>query len=628
MLPLAAPPLHLLAPAYQAGGGGGFGGGGGGGGGGGDSDGLFQIVYWLIRLAIEVPVVGIPLCVIVFVVIVVGMRKGWWKHQERVIHRGAPLLAQHRALASAAPLRERDPGFDEARFLARAGSAFRKAQSAWCAQKLETLRPFVSDAVLERFSLQIAQQREEGWRQGMQSLRVGAIALQHVESGRLFDTITVRIPFECDIHRLRLDSGARIANSELPRREFEECWSFVRRRGAHTKTSAGLIEGQCPNCGAPLEMNQSLHCASCQCLVRSGEFDWVLTEITQASEWGAQDELSVAGLTAYAERDAGLSVQLLEDRTSVAFWRWSESERTGRADPLARVTETAFYEQAAAELAARAQARRTYSADRAVGSVRTLGILAGEAWDRAVVEVVWDGRLVTLEPGATNAGELPSAPGERRALRRTLFVLTRRAGETSSVSDAFTSARCRNCGAHDAGGTDPRCPYCAAPRTGDASTWLVVAILGQSDPRAVRLRGELAAVAPPVPSSRPPPASGLLAWAVALARADGEIHASERRALQRLGSSLAVSADRIEALLAAKAADHDAPMPRTPIEARAWLVALSELALADGALASAEKVFLRDAATRMGMPRYELVQAVRATRTALYRESRRAAREA
>src|SRR5258706_6868032 len=397
MHPLAAPLLHPFAAACQAGGGGGFGGGGGSHGGGGDSDGLFQIAYWLIRLAIEVPALGVPLLIVVVVLFVVGTRKGWWKHQERVIRRAAPLLAERRGSASVARLRERDPGFDEARFLARVGSAFRKAQSAWCAQKLETLRPFVSDAVLERFSLQIAEQREDGWRQGMQGLRLGALVPQHVESGRQFDTITVRIPFESDIHRIRLDTGERIAHSARPWREFEECWSFGRRRGAQTKTVAGLIEGMCPNCGAPLEMNQSVHCGSCQCLVRSGEFDWVLTEITQASEWGAQDELGVAGLAAYAGRDPGLSVQLLEDRTAVAFWRWSVADRTGRADALARVADTPLCEQLAGELAARATARRTYLADRAVGSVRTLGILAGEEFDRALVEVLWDGRMVSLE---------------------------------------------------------------------------------------------------------------------------------------------------------------------------------------------------------------------------------------
>jgi len=203
-------------------------------------------------------------------------------------------------------------------------------------------------------------------------LRLGALALQHVERGRHFEMITVRIPFEAEIHRLRLDTGERIANSELPRREFEECWSFVRRRGARTRTAERLIEGKFPNCVAALEMNQSAHCGRCQCLVRNGEFDWVLAEITQACEWGAQDELGVAGLAAYAER---------------------------------------------------AKTRRTLVADRAVGSVRTMGLLAGETSDRTVVEVVWTGRLVTLEPGASDAGQRPSPPGERRSL----FVFARRA---------------------------------------------------------------------------------------------------------------------------------------------------------------------------------------------------------
>jgi len=122
------------------------------------------------------------------------------------------------------------------------------------------------------------------------------------------------------------------------------------------------------------------------------------------------------------------------------------------------------------------------------------------------------------------------------------------------------------------------------------------AILGQEDARAASLRTELAALASPARPPRTPPASSLLAWAVAVVRADGEIEERERRALQRLGKRLGASEERIEALLA------------------------------DGVPASAERVFLRDAAVKLRMPRVELVLALRATRTALYRETRRAAR--
>ncbi|MBI5361830.1 MAG: TIM44-like domain-containing protein [Planctomycetes bacterium] len=616
---------HALAVA-QAGGGGSFGGGGGGGGGhGGDSDGglALEAVFWLIRLAIEVPVVGVPLILVLVIVLVVGTRRGWWKHQERVIRRRAPAIEARRAAQRAevrlTGLRERDPAFDDARFLARAQAAFSRAQSAWCAQDLEPLRPFVSDGVFERFSLQIEEQREQGWRQGMDALRVGAPWIQHVEEGRRFDTIVVRIPFEADVHRRELANGRRIAGSELPRGSFEECWSFVRRRGAKTSGAAGLIEGACPNCGAPLAMNQSALCASCGVLVQSGEFDWVLAEITQASEWRADDERSVRGFAELSERDPALALQLLEDRASVAFWRWTAAQRLGRVEPLVRVADPALCERTAAEFAEGAKGPRLVLVDRAVGSVRTLGLLAADAGERALVEVVWDGRPVSLAPGVSPPR---GAADDRRALRRTLFVLARPLGVATSDSEAFTSTRCRKCGARDAGGTEARCPYCAAPRTGDASAWLVTAIAPVEGPAGRAWIEELARVPPAGTAPPRPSTAGLLAWMLAAARADGTIHHRERRAVARLGAGFGVRPEHVDALLEQAESDELAPLPRDADEARAWLSELCALALVDGVLHHAELALLRRAARRFGIETRELDVLLAAKRSELYREAR------
>lgn len=635
LLTHCAAPLAFLAS--QAGGGGSFGGGRGGGGGHGGDGGLpLELIFWLLRLAFAYPVIGVPLLIGVVVVFSMGAKRGWWRHQENVIQRARPARAAYAQAQRTAALKRDDPTFDENAFLARVEAAFRKAQSAWCAQDLEPLRPFVSDGVFERFALQIAEQRAAGWRQGMDGLVVERPIVQSFEAGRRFDTLTLRIGFTADIHRLDLASGQRISGSELPRDHFEECWTFVRRRGAKTKNAAGLIEGQCPNCGAPLSINQSAKCASCQALVRSGEFDWVLTEITQASEWSAEQESKVAGLAQYAQRDPGVSAALLEDRVSVAFWRWSDAARLGSAEPLARVATESFCEQERVRFAAAPTGGpRVYLGDRAVGSVRTHGLLAGAERDRAVVEVVWDGRFARVG----RDGEVQF--DEQRSLRRTLFVLERRAGLQSELDDAFASARCPSCGAHDSGGTDPRCPYCSAPRTGGRASWLVAEIVEQGDAKYTALRRECdlarsrataASTTAPATSATTasathpsgPPTSGLLAWAIAAARADGEFDVRERQAIEALAERLGAPRDRLQLLLSAKPEELASPRPKDRDEARAWLEQLCELALADGAVPASEQALLRRAAATFGLSQHELADAFDGARTRLYRESKQA----
>ena len=662
-LPGSLGPGLLALPALaQAGGGGSFGlgrdGGGFGGGFDGDGDGVGMVLYLLLRLVLRYPAVGVPLLVVAAVVFVAGTRAGWWKHQERVIARQAP---RRRAAASgraAEALRAGDPDFDQVRFLARVRRAFELAQESWCAQDLEPLRPFVSDGVFERFALQIEEQREDGWRQGIDGLAVGALSIEHVSLGPHFETLVVRIPFQGDVHRVALASGERIPGSRIPRESFVECWSFVRRRGTRSLSGDGLIEGKCPNCAAPLAVAQSARCGHCGCLARSGRFDWVLAEITQASEWRAEDGAAVPGLAAYVARDPGLDAQLLEDRASVAFWRLRAAERAGDSGPLTRLADPELCRRVGERLAVAPGAPRTHPADCAVGSVRTLGVLAGEGLDRAVLEVVWDGRLARVEPGPAGAGGAGGAgvvrrvEGERR-LARTLLVLARPAGRRTSLDEAFTTTHCSTCGAHDEGGTDPACAYCRAPRTGDGSAWLLHALHERGTREAEQLSRELATLrdvrgAPaegggprgpgdrgtggvhgarsPLPAAANglatgPSAAGLLAWAVSLARADGGVDARERRALDALAARLEVPPERVPALLAADPASA-APEPRDAREARAWLHALAELALSDGSLGRGEQRLLARTAERLSLPRRDLDHALRAARTQLYLASR------
>jgi len=643
--------LELLDPCFallldvQAGGGGSFGGGGSSGGGGGFSGGggggggFGFLIYLLIRLVVEHPLIGIPLVLVVLFVMHKGSRKGWARHQSNVIRGASGASVANRSKAWAAEVRAADPEFDEAAFLARVRTAFDKAQSSWCAQDLGPIQHFVTDGVYERFSLQIEEQREDHWRQGMEGVQVVGSRLVHFDGGRVFDTVTVRIEFSADIHRIHLETGKRIPGSQLPRNHFAECWSFVRRKGAKSRTEAGLIEGQCPNCGAPLEMNQNARCASCEAYVKSGAFDWVLAEITQASEWRPEREESLPGVVAYAAEDPGISVQLLEDRTSVAFWRKASADRKGSVEPLMRIADGDFTAGFTMNLEALQGGDRFYVAENAVGSVRTLGLLAGDTDDRAVVEVLSDGRRARIDDKGRHQIETA------RHLQRALYVFGRPAGQKTRVEESFSTAHCRSCGARDLGGTDPLCPYCEAPRSGDASAWSLREIVIDRTADAQDLRAELAAVArgaaPDVPerldvpndlTRRPGSAlarvssADLVAWAASLVQVDGRQDPRQRQALATLAERADLSDARLEELLHEGGDQSSIPEPRDTFEARLWLKALIELAFSDGEVSKAERRFLRRASEGFGVGRIEFETLLKRVRADLYREARQARR--
>lgn len=461
------------------GGGGGFHGGGGWGGGGGGGG--------------YVGGGGTPLWLIILIIIIVLVYL-YWQNQQRSNGREMPsdepqgdnpLLNLPTAAAWVADLREHDPAFDQAAFYQRVGVAFDKIQAAWCAQKLDTVRPFISDGVYERFLLQIAEQRDEGYHDHMEGIRVLDLRMVEIESDGIYDEIAVQIRAVSVDYRMSLTTGQRISGSGSPE-EFTEIWTFVRRRGAVTKTDQpGLIEGRCPNCGAPIEMNQSANCVQCKALLRSGEYDWVLTEITQQSEWDGVRHRAVPGVEELRSRDPNFNAAEVEDRASVGFWRVATAERLGKIDPLAKIASPELCKTYAAGMRPPPGQQRVFWGDCAVGSARLIGVMSAPDAVRAVVEVCWNGKQFAARPGAS-----PQQVGDEK-LFHTLLVFFRRPDAQTEVGKGISSAHCPSCGAPESGGSSSACEFCGAVLTDGAHGWVLQNVYSRLDPQA---QGILAAL--------------------------------------------------------------------------------------------------------------------------------------
>lgn len=620
----------LILTLAQAGGGGSFGSGSGGGGGGG-GDGMGGLIYLLIHLIIRVPIIGIPLAILIVFLMIRGASKGERARKGRVIRKGRDRREAVRPVSTAA-LQAVDPAFDEQHFLTRASTAFSIAQDSWCAQELGPLRPFVSDGVFERFGLQVAEQHAAGWRQGMTDVRLGKPDLVACEVGGSFESLTVRLPFRATITKLDLDGGRELSGSRLPETHFAECWTFLRRRGTKSLGTDGLIEGQCPNCGARLELTRSARCGTCSAEVLSGQFDWVLTEITQASVWQPAKQ-DVPGLKSYRERDPDFDLALVEDQVSVAFWRLRQAEQARVTGPVKCVGTEAWSADLQTGWQAADRSGKTYvKLDVAVGSVDTRGILVGEDRDRVLVEVVWDG--INAEPGTSVA----KLAGHRRSLARDLFVLGRRAGRTTRWKDGLTTAHCTSCGGTDTGEASDVCPWCDEPRRGGPDRWLVEEVVSRGSSRAKELLARLAkpdgrdsssgASAASAALAAPPVPRQLLLWAASLAGSDGELDPAERDALVAIGRRTGLSESELNALtprdLGLDEWEASEP-PAGPVdtdEARLWLNELITLALADGKVSKSEERWLAKAASRLGFVRADLNHAINKQRAALYKATK------
>jgi predicted lipid-binding transport protein (Tim44 family) len=178
-----------------------------------------------------------------------------------------------------ATLTAEDPAFDVNAFMQRVQQAFLTLQQAWQDRDLEASRSFMSPGLYLGWSSQVQQLIQLHKKNILEGLRLDDLRLDSVIHGKVFDDVAVRVTATCADYEVDEQTGKMIFGSREPS-FFTEFWTFQRSRGAQT-TGRSALDKVCPNCGAPLEMNQIGECRYCKAAVTSGRFDWVLSRIEQ-----------------------------------------------------------------------------------------------------------------------------------------------------------------------------------------------------------------------------------------------------------------------------------------------------------------------------------------------------------
>jgi uncharacterized tellurite resistance protein B-like protein len=605
---------HGYSGGGSRGGGGGFrstGGGaggfhfGGGGGGGYSHSGGGGVLFWVIL-------------VLIIVIIVAAKTREQLEqgHEVSVIRKGNALEEAARDAEALSVIWKGDPAFDKDAFLQRVRVAFDNVQAAWSAQDLSTVRPFLSDGVHERFSLQFDEQRALGYRNHVERVQIFGTSLAHAESEGPFDTLSVRVAAQARDHDVSLSDGRRLPGTDRDE-PFVEIWSFLRRRGVTTAAGKpGLIEGNCPNCGASIEVNQSANCQYCKALLRSGDHDWVLSEITQESAWRATGGTTLPGVGETRHRDPDFSLQEVEDFASVCFWRKAAADRMRDPRLLSKVSSAEFVQEYATRLRPHpgADGSHSYVGECAVGSVRTLGLLADAGMERALVEVRWSGTRFVTSPGRRPTKTGPAV------LTRSLLVLSRALSATSNAGKALSSSHCPNCGGPLSLATASTCEFCGTPLNDPRNGWVLSDFLSMVSPESQNLISQLKSGRPiPLSPLADTPPGDLLAWLVKLSLADGVTTYGERERLEAVAAKYRVPKRELDRLLSAAANNQLQPSePRDLDEAKRWLEAMVDVAVADGRLQPEELALLRSAGARLGYGDYDLDLLVRRHRHDLF----------
>jgi uncharacterized tellurite resistance protein B-like protein len=602
-----------------SGGGGGGGGGFSGGGGGGDGGAAVEL---LIALVLHYPAIGVPVVLVVGVVVLVGAAQGAKSSggDARISSRiRRNNLCQHELARDhhLEQIRTRDPEFDSAALVARAKTAFEKIQESWSDMTLDEVRAFVSDGVYERFSLQLAMLREANRRNVIDGLSVQKSEIVAVRCDEQFDCIHLRFRATAIDYTIDFDDNTIVAGDRKTPQPFTEYWTFLRKPGAKTLDRPGLMEGHCPSCGAPQSMTDKTVCEYCSAVINSGEYDWVLSEITQEIVWDAESATELPpGVADLRATDAGFSVEHIEDRTSAIFWRVRASEFFRDLNYVKKVGDADFVESTGKELAENEGEVRTWYADAAVGAVELLQVSHDDdGYDRASVRLRWSGAKLT------NAEiEHITSPDEPTFMQES-FVLKRKHGVQSTAKNQLASCHCPTCGAPETLDNSDVCAYCDTPLNDGAHGW----VLDTVEPYYGRRRKRQVNSVPRQSLAKATVADEeVVSCAIALMYADGKVDHREEMQLHKFAKARNLPPARLQAMINTVLANDGAtiPVPSNTDDFDELIGDLVRICLADGVVDENEHAMLRMLGERINYSDYDLEQVIKRERGEMHREAR------
>jgi len=375
--------------------------------------------------------------------------------------------------ASLTQFRYDHPDFDIDLFHEKVGAAFLKIQAAWSSQSLATVRPFISDGIYQRFATQFRMMGLLRQQNPLDQIEIHTIQAVSARADGPYQVIDVFIQASVhDAFTCALDSSLDTEADET----FVEYWSFIRKHGAGKGGSDIYQKNNCPSCGAdlPQDMGELCQCSYCKVMVNSGEFDWVLAEITQEPDYQNHARMArlispnlPAQIAAILPECPDFSTQLAEDKASNAFMQMMTAIATRSPASVRRfVTDEVFASVSAMIPDHDVVFNRIYLNESTLlhaarnGPRHRIDIRLSASMQR--VELTPDQRI---------------EPIDDEEIRSSHILIMERDANAVSDQGSLYQHQCATCGGRVGDTLDVNCQYCGTPLNSTHNEWIVTGFM-------------------------------------------------------------------------------------------------------------------------------------------------------
>ncbi|GAB4278757.1 MAG: hypothetical protein Kow0068_02530 [Marinilabiliales bacterium] len=443
-----------------------LGGGGGSSNSGGSGDDIGALIVYIFML------IPFPLNIIVIALLIGGyyyLNKK--RKQKSVLNKmpGGHNMASNKNPEGYERFKSLNPDFDEGKFKEKVKTAFIELQKAWASKDMSKVRHYISDGMYQRLNTQFKMMDLLSQINKLEKIEVKNVVIDRIDSDGQFDIIHVAV--HAFMNDRFISEKYPSLNSGGPE-SFVEYWSFMKKRGAQEKDI--FSTNNCPNCGGelPKKAGEVAKCEFCGTYINSGEYDWVLAEITQADDYiSANPEVVKAGnlkeqVMKLVGENEDFAVQLIEDKTSNAYLQ-IQTARVYKDPKLIRrfVTDSAFE-----KIKNIIETEQSFIYNRLyLNDVSLIGIMQENNKNVLMVSIKSSYQRVAINEKNNKKVSLIDSV----VMSKTEVILLERDINASKQKGSLYAHSCPSCGGPTGDTLNLKCQYCGAELNSSSQEWIV-----------------------------------------------------------------------------------------------------------------------------------------------------------
>ncbi len=227
--------------------------------------------------------ISIPMLIVIVVIVLIVISKTKGKGSNAA---SRPVAGAQRTVLpmTIAELKRMDPAFSEEKMKEKVANLYIKMQQCWQDKTWDEMRTAMDDAIFNQFNMQLNNLIKNGCTNYMDNITVLGVELTGFGQDEKHDIVTALIRTRLRDYTVDDATGKVVSGSRTAEKFLTYEWTLVRTKGAKSYERSADEAKNCPNCGAPLDLNASAKCEYCGAVIQSAEFDWVIKSIKGISQ--------------------------------------------------------------------------------------------------------------------------------------------------------------------------------------------------------------------------------------------------------------------------------------------------------------------------------------------------------